>query len=78
MLSSDFFRNWNPDFFGFLEKSRSRLFYPRFASLRGARALERPDLVYTTSVQQISRTFQGLLKDKLQFSRTKIYSLTPS
>ena len=26
MRSSDFFRNWNPDFFGFLEKSKSRLF----------------------------------------------------
>ena len=25
MLSSDFFRNWNPDFFRFLEKSKSRL-----------------------------------------------------
>ena len=26
----------------------------------------------------LAQQFQGLLKDKLQFSRTKIYSLTPS
>ena len=39
-------------------------------------------IVCTTSDKQISRTFQGFFKDKLQFSRTKIYlinrhSLTP-
>ena len=30
-------------------------------------------MVRTTSDQQISMTFQGCFKDKLQFSRTKIY-----
>ena len=39
-------------------------------------------MVCTTSEKQISRTFQGFFKDKLQFLRTKIYlinwhSLTP-
>ena len=29
--------------------------------------------VRTTSDKQISRTFQGIFKDKLQFSRSKIY-----
>ena len=32
-------------------------------------------MVRTTSDKQISRTFQGFFKDKLQFSRTKIYSI---
>ena len=31
-------------------------------------------MVRTTSHKQISRTFQGFFKDKLQFLRTKIYS----
>ena len=40
------------------------------------------NMVRTASDKQISRTFQGFFKDKLQFSRTKIYlinwlSLTP-
>ena len=40
------------------------------------------NIVHTTSEEQISRTFQGFFKDKLQFSRTEIYlinqhSLTP-
>ena len=30
------------------------------------------DMARTTSVEQISRTFQGLPKDKLQLSRSKI------
>ena len=30
-------------------------------------------MVRTTSDKEISRTFQGFFKDKLQFSRTKIY-----
>ena len=39
-------------------------------------------MVCTTSDKQILRTFQGFFKDKLQFTRTKIYlinwhSLTP-
>ena len=39
-------------------------------------------MVRTTSDKQILRTFQGFFKDKLQFTRTKIYlinwhSLTP-
>ena len=39
-------------------------------------------MVCTTSDKQISRTFQGFFKDKLQFSMVKIYlinrhSLTP-
>lgn len=32
------------------------------------------DMVRTKSVKEISRTFQGFSKAKLQFSRTKIYS----
>ena len=32
------------------------------------------NMVCTTSDILISRTFQGFFKDKLQFSRTKIYS----
>ena len=32
------------------------------------------NMVRTTSDTQISRTFQGFFKDKLRFSRTKIYS----
>ena len=32
------------------------------------------NMVRTTSDKQISRTFQGFFKDKLQFLRTKIYS----
>ena len=30
-------------------------------------------MVCTTSDKQILRTFQGFFKDKLQFTRTKIY-----
>ena len=32
------------------------------------------NMVRTTSDKKISKTFQGFFKDKLQFSRTKIYS----
>ena len=32
-------------------------------------------MVHTTLDKQISRTFQGFFKDKLKFSRTKIYSI---
>ena len=32
-------------------------------------------MVHTTSDKQISRTFQGFFQDKLQFSRTAIYSV---
>ena len=32
-------------------------------------------MVRTSSEKQISRTFQGFFKDKLQFSRTTIYSI---
>ena len=33
------------------------------------------DMVRTTADEQTSRTFQGSFKDKLQFFRTKIYSV---
>ena len=32
-------------------------------------------MVRSTSDKQISRPFQGFCKDKLQFSRTKVYSI---
>ena len=32
-------------------------------------------MVHTISDKQLSRTCQGFFKDKLQFSRTKIYSI---
>ena len=33
-------------------------------------------MVHTISDKQLSSTFQGFFKEKLQFSRTKIYSIT--